>query len=235
MPARVAWRGGEIVGGHLAQENIPSLVLPLEDGRYGAYKRLAGMVSGVSSFDLRIGRAAPAERELAQRGLRSLKDIPLYVEDSAKTVGEIPILVQRYKRKNNIMAVFVDAIKDVRTGLLGNEADNASMEMLKSIAERFGVAVIASHHVRKPPNTLKGKNLWEMWNITQSDVRGSTRLWDDPRMVLALQKYPESDGRNTAIDEFYYQLHVLKANHGLPGLRQAVRRDRTLMWHELDD
>ena len=134
------------------------------------------------------------------------------------------------KAKHGIEAVFVDAFKDVARRANGVEGDNEVIAGCCEMAHRLKVRVILTHHVRKASSGLKD-NRWATWNIDPADLRGSGRVWDDSRMVIALQMYPEGSQEQ---ETFNYQLHLMKANHGLGGRRSPVERSKWMTWHEKD-
>jgi replicative DNA helicase len=213
-----------------AMAGSSTLIFPMEDGVDGAYKRLACMHSGQNAFKLRMGRADSWEIERAVKGGRDLfENHPLYLSNLRGTASDIALAVQRYRNKHGVDAVFIDAFKDMRPRVMGNEGDNDSISILADMAARYKLRVIVSHHIRKSPSQLKGDP--SAWEITKDDLRGSARLWDDPRMIIFLQQRPKAS-YDVGDDPFTFQLHVAKSNHGKIGLRQSVVRLPTLEWDE---
>jgi len=169
--------------------------------------------------------------ERALEGLRQVRQLPIRVISSRMSIGDMAIAAQRENAKGQLSAIFIDAFKDIPLETGGVEGENYIMGKVVTMAHRLNVPIVMSHHVRKSPATLKGQNPYHAWNIEAQDLRGSSRLWDDARMVIILQQYPTTE-QPVGADEFTYQLHVAKANHGISGVRVAVERDTTLRWFE---
>lgn len=221
---------------YAATHGWPSVYFPFEDLDTGAYRRLACMRAGVSPFKLMMGRGEGDELERAKRGLADALASPLIVDSERGTVRDIGARVQRYVAKHGVKAVFVDAMKDIESSKDGIERDNEIIEGLDKIAKRHRIAVIATHHVRKSPATATD---YQAWHIDRADLKGSGRIWDTARQVIALQMYPKIKGKKypriTQGSAFQYFWQVLKNNNGLAHVRHELHRRYTLEWEEIND
>lgn len=211
---------------YLGSRGIPCAVFPFEDGMQMAYERLAGMDADVSVFGIHIGHGTQDHVDRLERGLDRVMTMPIHVCDRRGTISDIAMEAQRLKARNGIQAVFLDSFKDISRGAEGVEGDNEVMSGIVALAHRLNIPVIVGHHVRKAPSALKA-NTWESWHIGKDDLRGSGRLWDDSRSVIALQMYPDKVGG------WEYYFHQMKSNHGIANCRQRIERTGSLLWKEI--
>lgn len=210
----------------------PVLYMPFEDTIATAYKRMACMDCGVSIMRMRMGECHNEELAQAKASLARIRDSAIIPSDKRMTSKEIAAYAQRIHARKGICAIFIDALKDIsraegmRAGD-NNAIDEEKMETLTTLAKRIEVPIVCAHHIRKKP-VAQGGNRWDSENITKDDVKGAGRIWDDARMVLALQQYTEANEKTPP----KYQFQVLKANHGQAGefTRMDVVRDHSLRW-----
>lgn len=221
---------------YAATHGWPCVYFPFEDMDIGAYRRLAGMRSGISPFKLMMGKADPEEIARGKQGLVDALASPLIIDSERGTIHDLGARIQRYVAKHGIRAVFVDAIKDIDSTKDGIERDNEIIDGLDRIAKRHRIAVIATHHVRKSPSTATD---YQSWHIDRDDLRGSGRIWDTARQVIALQMYPKVKAKRYPVvtqgSAFQYYWQILKNNHGVAHIRRELFRHPTLAWEEVSD
>jgi replicative DNA helicase len=215
---------------------IPTLSFPIEDGIKVAYKRLAGMHGEFNPLNLRLANELVTDTfvENAKRSLDEVAGMPMYLSGLRGTVADIAVEAQHAVANKGVKAVFVDAFKDIATRSDGVEGDNATIAGLCAMARRLNIQVVVTHHVRKNPSSMKGVDPRRAWTIEPSDLRGSGRLWDDARMVIALQMWPNGSIVNER-EQFDYNLHLMKVNHGYAGFYFPVIRSVGGTWDEIQN
>jgi len=216
----------------LAEQGIPALLFPLEDGEKLAWMRIACMHAGVEPLELRVpGRATREKVDKCRESLEYVQSLPLYVSAYSHTVNDLYLEAQRHVIRHGVKMVGLDAFKDVKKIGHGAEGEADTINAISAVTKRLNVPTILSHHVRKPP---AGDWRKASWHISQFDLLGSSNLWSTPRMVLALQKYPLHPPTETSADtEYEYRMDLLKSNHGRAGRVSPIYQHRpTMRWLE---
>ena len=217
---------------HASERGWPVLVFPFEDGVEGAVRRLAGMYADVNVFKLRIGRGRDEEVARASEAAMGLSRRDIHLSGKRGGLTDIFSVAQHHVVHKGVKAIYLDAFKDIR-GTHDLRGENETMAGIVEMAERLRVPIVVSHHVRKQSTAIKGQDRLAA-HISKDDLRGSARLWDDARFVMALQQYPTEATDAFGNMEFEYFIHVLKTNHGITGINQPVERDKTLQFREIE-
>lgn len=191
----------------IGRAGIPCGWFAFEDGDQIAWSRAAAIGGGFSLYDVERGIASEGVRGLAGQSLDEAVKLPIEVIGTrGMTVEVVRSEIARGCAALGWQAVFVDGFKDIarssRRDALAEEARISSI--LCDTAEQFGPAIVVVHHVRKqyPSRDVEAD---PDTDITMEDVRGSSRITDDARMVLALQVQS-------------YRLHCLANNYGPCGV-----------------
>jgi len=212
---------------HLAKNGQTVFYATLEDPANVVMRRAAIMVAGVSAHDIIHGIAPRKHYEAVKYSVKDVARMPLFVYDKPGSAQDVMLSARRHITKG-LTAVFIDSFKDLHKRA-GIDGECETMSTLCTAAKLMKVPIIISHHIRKPPTALKD-NPRLLYAIEFSDLRGSQRIVDDARMVLALQKYPTDKD----MTQFEHRLKVMKANHGVAGISVDVYHSCSLTWHEKD-
>lgn len=192
---------------HLAHRlELPVAVCPFEDGPDQFFGRMAALHGKFSSFQAQQGRfRSDEELRLATDAIDPVMALPIQFMDGRCTMAELAAWAIQQKARHGIRALFVDAFKDVLTPGKENRDDIELSAALTALADRLDIPVIVTAHVRKTELPVIGLN----------DIRGSSRLGDDAKLVLAIQRQQ---------DEFAFD--VLANNFGPTTGRNGIRVNR---------
>lgn len=219
----------------LGQQEIPILVVPLEDKYSITIKRQASAFGHYSASELDAGgyyvsvngnwEWMPTTEDKIKKAEQCLKQVtqyPIHYYDRKCTPKQLRGVAIRYKTKHNIQAMFIDGAKDLLrpTGKYNDVGfDEEISQQLCLIAEELNIAVIAVHHLTK---------IHEDERITVNNIRGSGNIVGDARAVYALQSSGISgilheQGYTPSYDENGNStsriLECLVNNHGTTGMK----------------
>ena len=219
----------------LGQENIPTLVVPLEDkyditikrmsanyGNYcyntldagGSYINVNGKTTWTESTDRQIQKGKAC--------LEAVSKYPVHFFDKKVTPTELKAIAMKFKRKHNIQVMFVDGAKDLKrpTGKYNDTGfDEEISQKMCEIAEALDIAVVSIHHLTKLPDH-------EI--ITNNHIRGSGNIVGDSRSVYALQSlgiegllntighHPNYDEEGNLTTRIF---HCISNNHGTTSMK----------------
>ena len=178
----------------LGQQNIPILVVPLEDKREITIKRMASNFGNYDNSQLDAGGRFVSvddgwvwdpvkdhQIETAVECVNHVSKYPVHFWDRKCTPKQLRGIAIRYKRKHDIRALFIDGAKDLLrpSGKYGDVGfDEEISQQLCAIAEELDIAVVAVHHLTKISDEER---------ITVNHIRGSGNIVSDSRAVYALQ------------------------------------------------
>lgn len=194
---------------YLARQNIPIMVVPLEDKYDITLKRMAANHGHLYLRELDRGGSNYTKDGVTKwerlsddklnAGLSCLEHVskhPIHWYDKKCTPAALRGVAIRYKKKFDIQAIFVDGAKDLLrpTGKYNDVGfDEEISQQLCKIAEELDVAVISIHHLTK---------LTDDERISVNNIRGSSNIVSDSRAVYALQ----SSGMERQLNEQGYDL-----------------------------
>ena len=182
----------------LAQRGMPIGVCPFEDGPPRFMARNASLLGKFSSFLADQGGLSDRELDSALASVDEAFALPIYWTDKRVTAGELTAWAVQAKARHGIKALFLDAFKDILTSGKSNEDDILLCSQITHLAERLDIPVIVTAHLRKTESDI----------ITRRDIRGSSRIDDDAKLVCAIQEVTGEDG------EPANRFDILKSNHG---------------------
>lgn len=220
---------------YLGQQDIPTLVVPLEDKYDITIKRMSANYGNYCYNTLDAGGryyidngkmtwTESTDREI-QKGKECLKvvsEYPIHFFDKKVTPTELKSIAMKYKRKYDIQVMFVDGAKDLKrpSGKYNDTGfDEEISQAMCDIAETLDIAIVSIHHLTKLPDN-------EM--ITNNHIRGSGNIVGDSRSVYALQSLGtehllHSIGYNSNYDEegnlTSRIFHCISNNHGTTGMK----------------
>lgn len=182
---------------YLGKNNIPILVVPLEDKYDVTIKRMAGNLGNFKVSDLDTGgrykqnrdnfnaweyyKTEDKEIENASVMLKEVNSYPVHFWDRKCTPAQLRGIAVRYKRQHDIQAMFIDGAKDLLrpSGKYADVGfDEEISQQLCAIAEELDIAVVSVHHLTK---------IHEDERINVNHIRGSGNIVGDARAVYALQ------------------------------------------------
>lgn len=237
---------------HLAEKNIPILVLPLEDRHEITLKRIAANHGNYTASELDAGGRyinwnnkwtwVPVEDELISKAKQSLdyvSQLRIHFYDRKIYANQLRQIALRYKNKYDIQAIFVDGAKDLKKSQYNDvAADEECSQMFCQIAAETNTALISVHHLTKI-------SLEQMIDV--NSVRGSSNIIADSRSVYCLQ----SSAMDSFIDRLGYEVkyndqgytttrifECLSNNHGGTGckvLESDLARCRFYEAKKIDD
>ena len=193
---------------HLGKCKIPCAYLPLEDGAEIAWGRIAASYGQFSLYHLDNGKSSEAQIEIATQHLEAVSKMPIYINDNRMNCADIFAFASQMKLKHGIEAIFIDGFKDISRERKGEEVseDNTLSAHLCDMARKLDIVVVCVHHIKKRPSQERNDD------YDVDDIRGSGRIVDDARSVLALQPEPfESDDFSAPRP---YRLVCQRNNHG---------------------
>lgn len=195
--------------------------LPFEDGSRRTWARVAGIEGDFSTFELDIGNADYDLLAHAKESLDKVQTWPIFIEDRPMTVEQICAWATSQKIRNKVEILFIDAFKDIMRDKHDVESDNRVSQQLAALAKRLHIPIVVNHHVRKVdtqhnPNSTK---------LTGADIRGSGRIYDDARQVVAIQAWIDNG-------TWKYSWDIIKNNYGPTGDYELIRVSNRNKWIE---
>lgn len=194
---------------HLAHTlGMPVAVCPFEDGPDQFFGRMAAFHGKFSSFSASQGRFRDTDQlNYALSSVDDVTALPIQFLDGRTTLAELSAWAIQQHARHKIQALFVDAFKDVLTPGKENRDDIELSAGLTALADRLSIPVIVTAHIRKTDSPVIGMN----------DIRGSSRLGDDAKLILAIQRVN---------DEFAFD--VLANNFGPTTTGKGIRVHRLI-------
>lgn len=170
---------------YLAENNIPSLFLPIERGVYSLGRRMLQILTNKTQEDMRF---TPKKEWLSI--LPRLSNLPIYM--AKPHIKDLENTIIRAKRLFGIRLVIIDHIDYLIRGASNKEAlISEKMHELKHIAEQNGIVVIVISHINRGA-VMGGQR------PTIKNLKGSSSLEQDSEIAIML--YPTTDLQGIEVD-----------------------------------
>lgn len=198
----MGWQGGDLVilasrpsmgktalaiqfAGFAAKMNKPTLMFSLEMTDIQLGERYITTESGIDSYDIKTGNNI--SWPLIERAVNANRNVPLYIDDSAKvSIYEFRSKVRRAKKKYGIELVICDYLNlftgDKNKGNMSEEYGSIS-KMFKAVAKECKVAVIALAQLNRSPDNRA------IMFPKLSDLRNSGEIEQDADIVIFPVRY----------------------------------------------
>ena len=207
LAVNIAVNAAEILQkNHQEGEEAKSVALfSLEMSGQQLANRILSMKSSVNSESIRLGNTSETDMEVLDRCTNSIREMPLYIEDSSNsTIADLKSKIRRLKRKENIALVVVDYLQLITSG--AKKTENRVQEIslitqgLKAIAKEVNIPIIALSQLSRSVEQRDCK-------IPQlSDLRDSGSIEQDADIVMFIYRaeyYLQRQKPNTHSEDYY--------------------------------
>lgn len=187
----------------------PVAVFSLEMSNIQLTKRMMAMETGISSEKLRKGFTDPKEWDKLHKGVKSLTDAPIFIDDTpALSVFELRAKCRRLKMQHDIQLVIIDYLQLMTAGVKGGNREqeiSTISRSIKEIAKEIDVPIIALSQLSRSVETRGGSK-----KPLLSDLRESGAIEQDADMVCFIYR-PE-----------YYGLHEDEEGRPTDGVGEII-------------
>ena len=203
---------------NIAQQGLPVAVFSLEMSKEQVVTRMLASESGIESSFLKSGRISQNQWEDLARGVSTLQQIPIHIDDTVNiTTAEMRSKLRRLQLECEIPLglVVVDYLQ-----LMEGGGDNRVQEIskitrgLKVLARELNVPVIALSQLSRAVEARTNKR------PMLSDLKESGSIEQDADMVVMLYRdeYYNPDSAERAIAEII----IAKHRHGATGVSKLL-------------
>ncbi|MET8788184.1 replicative DNA helicase [Streptomyces sp. NPDC004589] len=169
------------------KQGIPAAFISLEMGVDELNMRLLSAEARVALHHLRSGQTTEDDWRRMARRLPAIQDAPLYINESANTLGAIQAKLRRLKaREPNLGLVVIDYMQLITLG--GRRPESREREVaeistsLKRLAKELQVPIITLAQLNRGPETRAEKR------PTKADLRESGAIEQDADIVILLYR-----------------------------------------------
>ena len=198
---------------YLGLSGIPGGYFCFEDGNVRTMARMASLYAKLSAYHLMIGRAGKMRIQLGKEAMPVIEGLPIgWHGERGMGTDDIFAAIARGKAKHGWTWAFFDGFKDIKRNYRTNknDEDDRRSNALADMADKYEMAVVASHHITK----VAGKEQQEDKPLILQDLKGSGGILDDCRFITFLQKQGDA-----------YSLDCQKNNHGKIGHVDLIMPD----------
>jgi replicative DNA helicase len=220
----------------LADPPIPGAYFAFEDRAHRALDRAVCALAGVNCWAWEQGRYSDEDLPKLDAAAARIQASPYSVRDRrGLSLARRRLEIARGVSRDGWRFVVLDAFKDMEPSGGDPREEAKLMCWMTDVSGEFGLAMIVVHHVnkqagaRRKNETAEERKMRE--RLVKFDVRGSTRITDDPRMIVALQcqALRAGDGR---VHYGRYVLDVIARNYGPTGAISLWLDQETGMFQE---
>ena len=165
----------------MARKGVPAGFFSLEMSSEQLAMRVISEESGVSSSDLRNGRATEAQVRRAREAAVYVRELPVYVDPTGGIlVTSLMARARRMKRLHGIEALFIDYIQLVNSTRNDGRVQEVSQvtQCLKEVAKELNIPVIALSQLSRQVENRENKR------PQLSDLRESGSIEKDADSVM---------------------------------------------------
>jgi len=170
-----------------AHTGVPQGILSIEMPASSLMDRLAGVAAGVPSFAAH--RGTDDEMDRLWDALSTLKDLPVYIDESSRSLSSIESSIRRMARRDKVKVIWLDYLQLIR----GNPSiDNPTFqieeisEAIRAIAKSENVCIINMMQFNRDGERVRidGK----LGYPTSTAFRGSDRPLFDSAIAFGLYR-----------------------------------------------
>ncbi len=169
------------------KQGIPAAFISLEMGVDELNMRLLSAEARVALHHLRSGQTTEDDWQRMARRLPAIQDAPLYINESANTLGAIQAKLRRLKaREPQLGLVVIDYMQLITLG--GRRPESREREVaeistsLKRLAKELQLPIITLAQLNRGPETRAEKR------PTKADLRESGAIEQDADIVILLYR-----------------------------------------------
>jgi replicative DNA helicase len=163
---------------------VPSLLFSLEMRSDSLSQRVISIESGISIFDIRLGKINKTQLELIKSTANKIKELPLYLDTTFYVTPEyLTNTIRRYKKLHDIKVVYLDYIQ-----LMIERSANATHDIgkvtrdLKLLANELDITVVMASQLNRGVEGRENKR------PLLSDIRQSGNIEEDADVVIGLYR-----------------------------------------------
>ncbi len=169
--------------------NGPALFFSLEMSTDQLAAKILSSISGISSYDMRIGKITNDEIVSLKAFAKQIETLPIYIDDTpALSVSAIRTRARRMKMKEKGLALIVIDYIQLLSPPGGSKADNRVVELsemtrgLKMLAKELNVPVVALSQLSRAVETRGSRPRDKIPQL--SDLRESGSIEQDADIVM---------------------------------------------------
>jgi len=131
---------------NIAEQNIPIAFYSLEMSNLELCSRITAMITDISSSSILYSKLSDVDFDCVRRGISNIENLPIFLDDSAKTsmmgiIASIRYMVSRF----GVKVVFIDYLQlaTMKEKGINREQEVANMaRSLKNIAKELNICVV---------------------------------------------------------------------------------------------
>lgn len=169
------------------QSNVAVGVFSLEMGEVQLVKRLLSTESSVDSNKIRSGQMHSEEWTLLDKGIQSLYNTPIYLDDKAElSITEFKAKARKMVRDHGVKVIMIDYLQLMTANMRSREQEVGYISRsLKAIAKELKIPIIALSQLNREAETRDGL---EGKRPQLSDLRESGSIEQDADIVCFLYR-----------------------------------------------
>jgi replicative DNA helicase len=206
----------------IARLGSAAAIISLEEHKKKMARNYLASESGIDNHKLRSRNLAKEEHDEIINGYRRLVDVPLFVSNSARKIGDIESLASVLKAKEGIKLLIVDYLQKI-SGTYAQDRYGAVTEIslrISDLAKRLNLAILCPAQLSRAVTNRDNKR------PTISDLRESGQIDQDADGIIFLHRedyYRQQEG-NPARDGIA-ELIIAKNRDGPRGVTVKLRSD----------
>ena len=228
----------EVAAGRVDKNlNGPALFFSLEMSTDQLAAKILSSISGISSYDMRIGKISNDEAIELKEFAKQIEKLPIYIDDTpALSVSAIRTRARRMKMKEKGLSLIVIDYIQLLSPAGGTKSDNRVVELsemtrgLKMLAKELDVPVVALSQLSRAVETRGSRPRDKIPQL--SDLRESGSIEQDADIVMFTfreEYYLEKDLKDIESKHFeaiqlryekvknLAEIYVAKHRHGATG------------------
>lgn len=208
---------------NIAKSGNPVAFVSLEMPKLQIIQLFVSIIAGISTEQIRTGRANEDEQKRVDVALDELAQMPIFLFDQLYEIGDISRKIIALNRKVGLTAVAYDYAQQIRTQKRSyNRADEIEevSSKLKQLAKREGFTNIVLAQLNRGLESRTDKR------PMMSDLKSSGALEQDADMVMLLYReayYSQDEYDNTC------EIIIAKNRHGRTGVLSRIFQDRKFL------
>jgi replicative DNA helicase len=169
-----------------AHSGFPCAIVSLEMSKYQVICRLVAEDIQLFVSDLTQRKLTPSQMEWFIEATEKLKDLPIFIDDSADmSIEQLRVKAREWKRKYNIQMLVVDYLQQMENPSSGTNREQEIGKIsrgLKKIAKELDIPVIALSQLSRAVETRENKR------PMMSDLRESGSIEQDADSIFFLYR-----------------------------------------------
>ncbi len=218
------------------KEGLPVGFFSLEMAKDQIALRLLSFISRIPLYNLRLGKLTEEEWEILEAAFNELKELPIYIDDSAAlTTTDLRLKALRMKKERDIQLLIVDYLQLLRGVKKYSSRQEEVAEIsrsLKALAKELEIPVIALAQLSRQVEHRSDKR------PQLADLRESGQIEQDADLIIFLHRpeyYLKLKKKEVSPDlKGKVEIIVAKQRQGPTGIVEAYFIDKFSLFEPKD-